>query len=59
MLKLCQNKHVVFLNYFWLSTSPIVVSNQQMLSLFLRQKYYYHLKMLTICTPLDQIALSP
>ena len=35
---------------------PIVVSNQQMLSLFRRQKYYL---MLTICTAMNQIALSP
>ena len=39
-----------------LSTSPIVVSNQQMLSLFLHQKYYFHVKMLAICTPMNQIA---
>ena len=38
-----------------LSTSPIVVSYQQMLTLFLRQKYYFHVKMLAICNPMNQI----
>ena len=33
--------------------------NQQMLSLFLRQKYFFPIKMLAICTPMNQIALSP
>ena len=49
--KLCQDRLYTlycFEKFSLLSTSPVVVSNQQMLSLFLRQKYYFHLKMLAI-----------
>ena len=47
MLKLCQDRlySIVFLKRIWLNTSSIVVSNQQMLSLLLRQKYYFHLNL--------------
>ena len=47
MLKLCQDRlySIVFLKKIRLNTSPIVVSNQQMLSLLLRQKYYFHLNL--------------
>ena len=61
MLKLCQDRlySVVFPNNSWLNTSPIVVSNQQMLSLFLRQKNCFHLKMLKSLRSIQIFILEP